>query len=243
MVEQTLISGEPNRLEAELEALLRHAPKQARSVERVNLILITADRLFGEAGYDGVTTNQIAAQAGIPIGSLYQFFQSKAAILQALAVRYRAGLNALFQHSEPSVTTIGQAAEHFMTLLFHFGSTRWGFTRILLMGSTSPETKPAIVAIQQELVRHLKAAITPYLTQLSSPDRHQVATIAATAFQALLAHAVTVKTSDGYEAMHGVFTQTKLMIIAYVERVATMSVVRSPESSSPVSVVCLSGRT
>jgi AcrR family transcriptional regulator len=41
-----------------------------------------------EAGYAGLTTNEGAARAGVSIGSLYQYFGDKDALLAALAERH-----------------------------------------------------------------------------------------------------------------------------------------------------------
>lgn len=212
-------------LEPEVVALLRHIPQQERSIQRVNLILTTADALFAEVGYDAVTTNQIAAQAALPIGSLYQFFEDKATILQALAVRYRAGLAQLLPEQPQPQASIGAATDQFLNKLFAFGSERWGFTRILLLGSASPETKPAVRAVQGDLVHHLVQVVAPYLSHLNADEQAEVAMIAMTAFQALLAHAVTLKHTlayaEGHAAMARAFTQTKLMIGAYLERLTS----------------------
>lgn len=43
--------------------------------------------LLEEVGYEGLTTTQVADRAGVAIGSLYQFFPDKRALVQALAVR------------------------------------------------------------------------------------------------------------------------------------------------------------
>ncbi|MBO3464276.1 TetR/AcrR family transcriptional regulator [Aetokthonos hydrillicola Thurmond2011] len=67
---------------------IRRKPHQARSQERVNRILDVAEALFVAQGYAATTTNEIAKQAQVPIGSLYQFFSDKKAIVQALVVRY-----------------------------------------------------------------------------------------------------------------------------------------------------------
>lgn len=81
------------------EATLRRwrKPKQARSLARVNRILDVAETMFVEEGYGSATTKAIAAQAEVPIGTLYQFFPDKAAILQALAERYNDLLQQRFQ--------------------------------------------------------------------------------------------------------------------------------------------------
>ena len=67
---------------------LRRVPKQGRGQRRVEHILKSAEELFAEVGFDNATTNAVAARAGVSIGSLYQFFESKDTILEAIATRY-----------------------------------------------------------------------------------------------------------------------------------------------------------
>ncbi|MEO0537818.1 MAG: TetR/AcrR family transcriptional regulator [Cyanobacteria bacterium P01_A01_bin.123] len=67
---------------------MRRQPKQARSQERVKQILDVSEQLFLEIGYDATTTRAIAARAKVSVGSLYQFFPDKEAILKALSIRY-----------------------------------------------------------------------------------------------------------------------------------------------------------
>ena len=65
----------------------RKAPKQARSSETVKVIVEAAARILEERGHDGFSTNAVAERAGVSIGSLYQYFPSKAALIGALIVR------------------------------------------------------------------------------------------------------------------------------------------------------------
>lgn len=67
---------------------MRRKPRQARSQARVNRILDAAEDLFARQGYTATPTSAIATQAQVPIGSLYQFFPDKTAILLAIALRY-----------------------------------------------------------------------------------------------------------------------------------------------------------
>lgn len=67
---------------------MRKQPRQVRSQQRVTRILDVAEAQFIAQGYAATTTKAIATQAKVSIGSLYQFFPDKAAILQALALRY-----------------------------------------------------------------------------------------------------------------------------------------------------------
>src|SRR5579859_7070924 len=67
---------------------LRHTPTQARSRERLQRVLDTADELLAREGASAFTTTRIAEVAGVPVGSVYRFFDDKEAIVEALAVRY-----------------------------------------------------------------------------------------------------------------------------------------------------------
>lgn len=66
----------------------RKRPRQARSQATVERILDEAARLFDEVGYQEVTTNHVAEAAAVSVGSLYQYFPNKDALLVGLAERH-----------------------------------------------------------------------------------------------------------------------------------------------------------
>ncbi len=66
---------------------LRRAPVQERSAARVQRMLDACAELVEEVGYDGLTTTLLAERAGVAIGSVYQFFPDKRAVVQALTQR------------------------------------------------------------------------------------------------------------------------------------------------------------
>ncbi|MGH3412984.1 MAG: helix-turn-helix domain-containing protein, partial [Marmoricola sp.] len=65
----------------------RRRPRQQRSREMVERILGAAVRVLTEAGYAGMSTNQVAAEAGVSVGSLYRYFADKEEIFEELRVR------------------------------------------------------------------------------------------------------------------------------------------------------------
>jgi AcrR family transcriptional regulator len=66
----------------------RKAPTQARSHDTVDAILDACARLLIEGGYEAATTNRVARLAGVSVGSLYQYFPNKDAIISALNERH-----------------------------------------------------------------------------------------------------------------------------------------------------------
>jgi AcrR family transcriptional regulator len=66
---------------------LRRVPVQGRSVARVARMLDACAELVDEMGYEALTTTLLAERAGVAIGSIYQFFPDKRAVVQALTLR------------------------------------------------------------------------------------------------------------------------------------------------------------
>src|ERR1700743_1109168 len=70
-----------------IQASKRRMPRQARSQQKIELMFEAAILLLNEGGLQGLTTNAVAARAGVSIGTLYQYFGDKNALLDALVTR------------------------------------------------------------------------------------------------------------------------------------------------------------
>jgi AcrR family transcriptional regulator len=72
---------------------VRKEPTQQRARATVEALLQASAELFAELGFAETTTNKIAERAGVSVGSLYQYFPDKEAILTTLFEQHvRAGL-------------------------------------------------------------------------------------------------------------------------------------------------------
>ncbi|NUE94496.1 TetR/AcrR family transcriptional regulator [Acinetobacter seifertii] len=71
----------------------RKRPRQARSVTTFEAILEAAARILESLGFAGFNTNAVAELAGVSIGSLYQYFPSKDALIVELIRRERTKLS------------------------------------------------------------------------------------------------------------------------------------------------------
>ena len=77
----------------------RKKPRQERSQATVAALLEATARILVRDGYDRASTNRIAEAAGVSIGSLYQYFPTKEALVGALVDRYMAEVLELLRRS------------------------------------------------------------------------------------------------------------------------------------------------
>lgn len=80
------ITETPNRPEVDVEP--RRMPSQERSRRRFDAMLDAFAELLGEIGFEAINTHIVADRAGVPVGTLYQFFPNKYALATALSRRY-----------------------------------------------------------------------------------------------------------------------------------------------------------
>ncbi|MBB2942498.1 AcrR family transcriptional regulator [Actinoplanes lutulentus] len=65
----------------------RKTPQQQRSREMIDRILAATAQVLAERGYAGLSTNRVAAQAGVSVGSLYRYFADKNELIEELRSR------------------------------------------------------------------------------------------------------------------------------------------------------------
>lgn len=68
----------------------RRRPTQARSQNTLQTLFKAAAQILDKHGEAGLSTNKVAAQAGFSIGTLYQYFPHKEALIHAMAQRGQA---------------------------------------------------------------------------------------------------------------------------------------------------------
>lgn len=94
----------------------RRAPVQKRSRERFERMLEAATGLIEEAGSDAMKMSDVAQRAGVPIGSLYQFFPDKASIVRTLAERCHAESRACIETGLANVSDMDEMRRSFGAL-------------------------------------------------------------------------------------------------------------------------------
>lgn len=158
---------------------IRRKPHQARSQERVNRILDVAEALFIAQGYAATTTNEIAKQAQVPIGTLYQFFSDKKAIVQALITRYNQLYHerlALLDNTELAQLSLSTYVEQLIDTTVQFFSDYPGYYAIFMevQGSVS-EAQEAEDTADARLITDLATTLAQRDTGKDAADYEIVA--------------------------------------------------------------------
>jgi AcrR family transcriptional regulator len=138
----------------------RRKPSQRRSQLTVTAILDAAARVFEERGFDAGTTNRVAEKAGVSIGSLYEYFPNKDALLVAVVERElereRSKLLAILA---PAASERGLAAQlhAFVETLVELHARRPALHRILFEQADHPPAAHACVLRFEESLAHALA--------------------------------------------------------------------------------------
>lgn len=155
-------------------AVARRRPSQRRSQVTVTAILDAAARVFEERGFEAGTTNRVAERAGVSIGSLYEYFPNKDALLVAVVERElereRSKLLAIL---EPAATGRGLAGQlrAFAETLIELHARRPALHRILFDQADHPPAAHACVLRFEESLAHaLAESLRRARPSLRDPD-------------------------------------------------------------------------
>jgi AcrR family transcriptional regulator len=116
-------------------------PQQVRSRDRFERILQATEELVVSGGVESVSTRAIAAAAGIPVGSLYQYFADKESVLLALVERDLVELEAQVKRDLAELTglDVRSIAETIIRSFVTVYRRRPALVMVWLRGRTNPE--------------------------------------------------------------------------------------------------------
>jgi AcrR family transcriptional regulator len=137
---------------------LRRLPKQTRSLQRFNLILDSAARVFEEIGYEAASTEVIAERAQTSIGSLYRFFPDKAAIAYALAEKYAEQMQAMCTEYLKSISVfcpLEQIISDTVDAFDSFYTSQPGCRTIMLQSLASEELQAVNKRADSQIIEEL----------------------------------------------------------------------------------------
>lgn len=111
---------------------MRKAPRQARSRATVQAVVTAAARILGERGWAGFTTNAVAELAGVSIGSLYQYFPDKCALVDAVRRAHTDDVLAAMDRALASTQPLARRVDQLVRGLVAAHGVHPGLHRVLL---------------------------------------------------------------------------------------------------------------
>lgn len=200
----------------------RKRPLQTRSQRTVEAVLEAAAQVFASRGYAGATTNHIAERAGVSIGSLYEYFPNKDALLVALLEGHLAEGEEVIERAAAEVAAralpIREAIRVFIGAMVDLHERDRGLHRVLFEESPLPRRIRNKIADMEERVTERVERLLRADPSVRVPDPALAA--------AMVVHTIEALTHK--PVIHGGWAADRS---AYVEEVARL--VESYLTSSP----------
>ncbi len=169
-------------------------PKQKRGRQRVEAILNAASELFAEVGYESATIIEIAARANTSVGSMYQFFANKEAILFAIVERYVAAASVTFANMEvesfPEMT-LEQSIKAILVPLKAFIKDNRDFQVIFATSRGPAFLENTIRAMDEGMLARTDAALAQARPNISAADRRKYSLVCMVIMKAMLGMTTT----------------------------------------------------
>ncbi|HRS97030.1 MAG TPA: TetR/AcrR family transcriptional regulator [Smithella sp.] len=138
----------------------RKIPSQERSRKTMAAIYEAAAQVFTSVGYVEATTEQIAEKAGVSIGSLYNYFSGKEAILNGLWEKYVDEITVIIKKIDDDIRKEGFVDKTIIPLLLHVVldliSYKRARNRLFISQIGLPET---IIQKRSELIAYIESTI------------------------------------------------------------------------------------
>ncbi|MEU5155465.1 TetR/AcrR family transcriptional regulator [Glycomyces sp. NPDC021274] len=189
--------------------------RQARGEKRIEELLDAAAAVFAERGYKAAGTNEIARRAGASPGTLYQFFQNKDAIAEALMARYVARLRAAHGEAfDPAVAELPlpEMLDRTIDPVVAFDRANPGFYALMSDPHLSPELAGAKKPAQKLMFQRLDQILERRAPDLPAEQRTRTAEVAVHLFRGLLPLIMSA-TEDELPA---IVTETKEVLFNYL---------------------------
>ncbi len=147
----------------------RKTPRQARSRATCAAIVEAAARILETEGDAVLTTNHVAAVAGVSIGTLYQYFPDKQAIIVELIRRERAAMLAELQSiGDDSVDPLGEMLDAAIRHQFARPKMALALERLEAALALEMENQALAAAVADQAERLLQARIGPVTRQAAA---------------------------------------------------------------------------
>jgi AcrR family transcriptional regulator len=184
-------------VKAGVQAKPRKLASQRRSRITVDALLGATARILIKDGYDRASTNRIAHAAGVSIGSLYQYFPSKEALVAAVSECHAHEVLQLMRNALVKVTAhpVKVAARDFVSVAIDAHRVNPRLHRVLTEQVPRIGRLENVEAINQETYALIRGYLESHRDEIDIDDFDLAAFICVTAVDALT-HAAVLRRPD-----------------------------------------------
>jgi AcrR family transcriptional regulator len=170
----------------------RKLPSQERSRATVEAILEATARVLVEEGAERTTTNRVAAVAGVSIGSLYQYFPNREALVRALLERHLAEAAALRPAALRSGERIPLARRIRLAIDWHLAAHAADPALHRVLSALAPRVvgAEALRAFERTVQRTVREALALYADEIRPKNLELAAFVVAQCLESLTHGAV-----------------------------------------------------
>lgn len=203
--------------------LPRRRPAQARSRERFDRILQASRNVLVDVGFESFTFDEVAKRAEVPIGTLYQFFANKYALICELdRVDTAEAVNELhrFSRQVPALQwpdILSEFIDHLAKMWREDPSRRAVWHAM----QSTPATRYTGAHTEREVIEIIADILRPLNRTTDYDSRQRLAGFLVHTVSSMLNYAVRDLHERGEEYFNSVVNEIKRMLIAYLFAVAT----------------------
>jgi AcrR family transcriptional regulator len=196
----------------------RKSPAQKRSQLTVAALLKATAHILVKEGYESASTNRIAEAAGVSIGSLYQYFPSKEALVAAVVDRHMQEMLQLLRSVVDRVRKepLEVATRELVRVMIDAHRVDPKLHRALVEQVPRVGRLENISAIDSEAYRLIRAYLEAHREELCVADLDLAAFVCVATVEALT-HAAVVNRPEVLSDKAGVFTdEVTRLVVGYL---------------------------
>jgi AcrR family transcriptional regulator len=198
----------------------RKRPVQARSRRTMEVVLEAAARVFARRGYAGATTNHIAERAGISIGSLYEYFPSKDAILVALLEAHIHDGEAVLLRAAAAIAgrNLGLVGtiRHLVRAMVELHGRERDLHRVLFEEAPLPRHVRDLLAAMEVRITERAEVLLRSLPEVTAPDPALAAAVVVKTVEALTHNLVVHGGRDGHRELDVYVEEIVRLVVSYL---------------------------
>ena len=196
----------------------RKSASQKRSRATVEILLDATARVLTKEGYDRASTNRIAAAAGVSVGSLYQYFPNKEALVATLVARHNREMLQLLRDAIEKVASrdLATAMRELVRATVDAHLVDPALHRIFAEQVPRMGQLAKIEALQREAFLLVRAYLQERRNEISVRDLDSATAICVTTVEALIHEFIIGKPEAPTDERDRFIEEVTRMIVGYL---------------------------